>query len=39
MSAVPKSCGQRDEILGCRAHFSARVNGALVGKYSKYNII
>ena len=29
-SAVPKRCGHRAEILGCGAHFSARVNGALV---------
>ena len=27
-SAVPKSCGHRAKILGCRAHFSAHVNGA-----------
>ena len=27
-SAVPKSCGHRAEILGCRAHFAARVNWA-----------
>ena len=26
---MPKSCGRCAEILGRRAHFSARVNGAL----------